>query len=264
MRRAQVTGDLGAATFDLVATNPPYRTLAGSRRPPDDERALRAPGDRARAGRVGRVRRPRGASGRAGRGDLPRRARRRSARRVARPRSEPARAFVPCIPTRASPRRACWWRRSGAVAVRSSSSRRWCCSRGARYTPEVRRLLDEGVSSLTASAAAPLFLAVLERLVDRRQVVEVRDQRDLDAPVLRLVLGRVVGGDRRRVRVAGGRDALGLHAGADHEVQHLDGARRRQVPVGPELRALHRHVVGVAGDLEVAVRAATSAPRSPA
>ena len=42
-----VTGDvralgdrLGAAQFDLVATNPPYRTLAGSRRPPDDERAL--------------------------------------------------------------------------------------------------------------------------------------------------------------------------------------------------------------------------------
>lgn len=31
---------LGAARFDLVATNPPYRTLAGSRRPPDDERAL--------------------------------------------------------------------------------------------------------------------------------------------------------------------------------------------------------------------------------
>ena len=42
-----VTGDvralgdrLGAATFDLVATNPPYRTVSGSRRPPDDERAL--------------------------------------------------------------------------------------------------------------------------------------------------------------------------------------------------------------------------------
>jgi tRNA1(Val) A37 N6-methylase TrmN6 len=31
---------LGAARFDLVATNPPYRTLAGSRRPPDEERAL--------------------------------------------------------------------------------------------------------------------------------------------------------------------------------------------------------------------------------
>jgi tRNA1Val (adenine37-N6)-methyltransferase len=31
---------LGAARFDLIATNPPYRTLAGSRRPPDDERAL--------------------------------------------------------------------------------------------------------------------------------------------------------------------------------------------------------------------------------
>jgi tRNA1Val (adenine37-N6)-methyltransferase len=31
---------LGAATFDLVATNPPYRTVTGSRRPPDDERAL--------------------------------------------------------------------------------------------------------------------------------------------------------------------------------------------------------------------------------
>src|SRR4029079_17996991 len=31
---------LGAARFDLVATNPPYRTLAGNRRPPDDERAL--------------------------------------------------------------------------------------------------------------------------------------------------------------------------------------------------------------------------------
>jgi len=31
---------LGAATFDLVATNPPYRTLNGSRRPPDQERAL--------------------------------------------------------------------------------------------------------------------------------------------------------------------------------------------------------------------------------
>jgi tRNA1Val (adenine37-N6)-methyltransferase len=31
---------LGAARFDLIATNPPYRTLAASRRPPDDERAL--------------------------------------------------------------------------------------------------------------------------------------------------------------------------------------------------------------------------------
>jgi tRNA1(Val) A37 N6-methylase TrmN6 len=31
---------LGAASFDLVATNPPYRTVTGSRRPPDDERAL--------------------------------------------------------------------------------------------------------------------------------------------------------------------------------------------------------------------------------
>jgi tRNA1Val (adenine37-N6)-methyltransferase len=31
---------LAAAGFDLVATNPPYRTVAGSRRPPDDERAL--------------------------------------------------------------------------------------------------------------------------------------------------------------------------------------------------------------------------------
>jgi tRNA1Val (adenine37-N6)-methyltransferase len=29
-----------AAAFDLVATNPPYRTVTGSRRPPDDERAL--------------------------------------------------------------------------------------------------------------------------------------------------------------------------------------------------------------------------------
>jgi len=31
---------IGAAAFDLVATNPPYRTVAGNRRPPDDERAL--------------------------------------------------------------------------------------------------------------------------------------------------------------------------------------------------------------------------------
>ena len=31
---------IAAAAFDLVATNPPYRTLTGSRRPPDDERAL--------------------------------------------------------------------------------------------------------------------------------------------------------------------------------------------------------------------------------
>ncbi|HEY7375928.1 MAG TPA: methyltransferase [Polyangia bacterium] len=31
---------IAAASFDLVATNPPYRTVAGSRRPPDDERAL--------------------------------------------------------------------------------------------------------------------------------------------------------------------------------------------------------------------------------
>ena len=31
---------LPAAGFDLVATNPPYRTVTGSRRPPDDERAL--------------------------------------------------------------------------------------------------------------------------------------------------------------------------------------------------------------------------------
>jgi tRNA1Val (adenine37-N6)-methyltransferase len=31
---------LGAASFDLVATNPPYRTVTGGQRPPDDERAL--------------------------------------------------------------------------------------------------------------------------------------------------------------------------------------------------------------------------------
>jgi tRNA1(Val) A37 N6-methylase TrmN6 len=41
VRNVKQVGDrLGAARFDLVATNPPYRTLAGSRRPPDDERAL--------------------------------------------------------------------------------------------------------------------------------------------------------------------------------------------------------------------------------
>jgi tRNA1(Val) A37 N6-methylase TrmN6 len=41
VRDVKQTGDrVGAARFDLVATNPPYRTLAGSRRPPDDERAL--------------------------------------------------------------------------------------------------------------------------------------------------------------------------------------------------------------------------------
>jgi tRNA1Val (adenine37-N6)-methyltransferase len=41
VRDAKQMGErLGAATFDLVVTNPPYRTLAGSRRPPDDERAL--------------------------------------------------------------------------------------------------------------------------------------------------------------------------------------------------------------------------------
>jgi len=31
---------IAAAAFDLIATNPPYRTVTGSRRPPDDERAL--------------------------------------------------------------------------------------------------------------------------------------------------------------------------------------------------------------------------------
>ena len=41
VRNVKEMGDrIGAASFDLVATNPPYRTLAGSRRPPDDERAL--------------------------------------------------------------------------------------------------------------------------------------------------------------------------------------------------------------------------------
>ena len=41
VRNVQMMGaQVGAAAFDLVATNPPYRTLAGSRRPPDDERAL--------------------------------------------------------------------------------------------------------------------------------------------------------------------------------------------------------------------------------
>jgi tRNA1Val (adenine37-N6)-methyltransferase len=37
-----MTGDrvVDAAGFDLVATNPPYRTVSGSRRPPDDARAL--------------------------------------------------------------------------------------------------------------------------------------------------------------------------------------------------------------------------------
>jgi tRNA1Val (adenine37-N6)-methyltransferase len=41
VRNLEEMGDrLGAATFDLVVTNPPYRTLTGSRRPPDEERAL--------------------------------------------------------------------------------------------------------------------------------------------------------------------------------------------------------------------------------
>jgi tRNA1(Val) A37 N6-methylase TrmN6 len=41
VRNVKQMGDrLGAARFDLVATNPPYRTLAGSRRPPGEERAL--------------------------------------------------------------------------------------------------------------------------------------------------------------------------------------------------------------------------------
>jgi tRNA1Val (adenine37-N6)-methyltransferase len=41
VRDLKQMGDrLGAATFDLVATNPPYRTTASNRRPPDEERAL--------------------------------------------------------------------------------------------------------------------------------------------------------------------------------------------------------------------------------
>jgi len=41
VRNLEAMGDrLGAAKFDLVATNPPYRTAAGNRRPPDEERAL--------------------------------------------------------------------------------------------------------------------------------------------------------------------------------------------------------------------------------
>jgi tRNA1Val (adenine37-N6)-methyltransferase len=41
VRNAKEMGDqLGAAKFDLVATNPPYRTQAASRRPPDEARAI--------------------------------------------------------------------------------------------------------------------------------------------------------------------------------------------------------------------------------
>jgi len=36
----QMVDRVGTARFDLVATNPPYRTLTGSRRPPDEARAL--------------------------------------------------------------------------------------------------------------------------------------------------------------------------------------------------------------------------------
>jgi len=39
-RDVRADARVAAAAFDLVATNPPYRTVAGSRRPPDDERAL--------------------------------------------------------------------------------------------------------------------------------------------------------------------------------------------------------------------------------
>jgi tRNA1(Val) A37 N6-methylase TrmN6 len=41
VRNVQMDSErVGAARFDLVATNPPYRTVSGSRRPPDDARAL--------------------------------------------------------------------------------------------------------------------------------------------------------------------------------------------------------------------------------
>ncbi len=41
VHKVQISGErVGASAFDLVATNPPYRTVSGSRRPPDDARAL--------------------------------------------------------------------------------------------------------------------------------------------------------------------------------------------------------------------------------
>ena len=41
VHNVQMSGNrVGASAFDLVATNPPYRTVSGSRRPPDDARAL--------------------------------------------------------------------------------------------------------------------------------------------------------------------------------------------------------------------------------
>ena len=135
------TGDrLGAASVRSGRDQPAVPD-AGRQPPAARRRArARAPGDRAGAGRVGRLRGARGASGRAGRGDLPGRARRRSARGAARARSRPRAASSRASRARASPRRACSWRRSGGGGAGRSSIEPPLVlhAAGARYTPEVR------------------------------------------------------------------------------------------------------------------------------
>src|SRR5262245_21443871 len=64
-------------------------------------------------------------------------------------------------------------------------------------------------------------------LIERREVRQIRLQHDLDAAILRTMLGRVVGGNGIEFAVAGRCQHRGLHAVRDQEPGDLDGARGR-------------------------------------
>src|SRR5207245_375521 len=82
------------------------------------------------------------------------------------------------------------------------------------------------------------------------ELVDVRLERDFDAPVLRLVRGRVVRRDGVEFAVACGRQEVGPEPAADEVADHDDGAFGRELPVRIELRRGDGDVVRVARDLE--------------
>jgi hypothetical protein len=85
------------------------------------------------------------------------------------------------------------------------------------------------------------------------ELVDVGLQGDLNAAILRPPLRGIVPGDRVELSVPpGGEDSWG-HTLRDEETNDLDSARCRKLPVRREARRLDRHVVGVPGDLEVAL-----------
>src|SRR4051812_22062825 len=71
------------------------------------------------------------------------------------------------------------------------------------------------------------------QLLEAGEAREIRNDDDLDPPIRRLVLRRVVGPRRLALSEAGRADALWGHAGLDHRVEDGQRAARGQLPIRP-------------------------------